>query len=242
MTESALGDNMSEIIACSIIIVRQGKWNMTRWKFSALNELCKAKGIPDAKLYQTSLNRRWKRAEYHAETAARIWSNHFKGSFSIPDEQNDKPFFSYEAQVESCAQSLHALADILAQIINMVVLRGKRKEDDVSIKAILKTMQKEDIAEDVVTQVNKLLSDDAFRYIEAFCNTIKHRRLIRTNFRAEHGETTRNENGLIFEEFTFKGNVYPQTWGSDILEQYRVRVFKLITNIGLSINAYVSTL
>ena len=112
--------------------------------------------------------------------------------------------------------------DISAQIINMVILRGKRREDHVYIKAILKTMQKEVIAGDVVAQVNKLLSDDALRYIEAFCNTIKHRRLIRTNFRAaEHGETTRNENGLIFEELTFKGNVYPDKpvskWGRSLI-------------------------
>lgn len=213
---------------------------MTRWKYSELNNLCKEKGIPDAKLYQASLNWRWKRAEYHAETAEIIWTEHFKGSFSVPDEKNDKTFFSYEAQVESCAQSLHALADILAQIINIVVLNGRHKEDDVSIKTALKAMQKEAIAMDIVTQVNKLLSDDAFLYIEAFCNTIKHRRLIRTNFHAEYGDTSRNECGLIFEEFNFKGKVYPQTWSSDILSKFRLRVFDLITNIGLSINAHVS--
>lgn len=214
---------------------------MTQWLFSELNEMCKEKGIPDAKLYQTSLTWRWKRASYHAETAERIWSDLFKGSFSIPSERNDEPFFSYEAQVESCAQSLHALADILAQIVNMVVLQGKLKEDNVSIKTILNTMKQKSVAKDVVTQVSKLLDDDAFRYIEAFCNTIKHRRLLRTNFRAEYGESAKNESGLLFEEFTFKDNVYPQTWGSDIL-RYRDRVFELITNIGLSINAYVSTL
>jgi hypothetical protein len=220
---------------------------MTRWKFEELNKLCEVKGIPDAKLYQNSLQWRWQRAKHHAETANKIWSDHFlRGSVLrisiIPDEQDDKLFFSYEAQVESCAQSLHALADILAQIINIVVLRGSLKEDDVSIKTIQATLQKDAIAKDVIIQVNELLSDDAFRYIEAFCNTIKHRRIIMTNFHAVYGEDTRNEHGLIFEEFTFKGNVYPQTWSSDILEKYRVRVFEIITKIGLSINAYVSTL
>ncbi len=215
---------------------------MTRWKFSELNDLCKLKGIPDAKQYQEDLNWRWKRSEYHAETAKDIWTEHFNGSFSIPDEKNDKPFFSYEAQVEACAQSLHALADILAQIINVVVLNVKHREDDVSLKTILKAMQKEGIAGVVVTEINNLLIDDAFLYIEAFCNTIKHRRLIRTNFRAEYGGASRNECGLIFEEFKFKGKIYPQIWGSDILDKFRIRVFELITNIGLSINAYVSAL
>jgi hypothetical protein len=209
---------------------------MTRWKFEELNKLCKVKGIPDAKLYQNSLQWRWQRAKYHAETAKKIWSDHFQGSFNLNDKNVYIHFFSYEAQVESCALSLHALADILAQIINKIVLLGRYNEDKVSIKAILKTIQKEAFTEDIVIQVNKLLCDDAFRYIDAFCNTIM------TELHAEYGEDTRNEHGLIFEEFTFKGNVYPQTWSSDILAKYRVRVFEIITKIGLSINAYVSTL
>jgi hypothetical protein len=102
-------------------------------------------------------------------------------------------------------------------------------------------MEREGIAGDVAKRVKELLDDDVFNYVEAFCNTIKHRRLIKTNFRAEYGENPRNESGLLFEEFTFKGPVYPKTRGSDILEKYRFRLLDLITEIGLSINQYVST-
>ncbi len=214
---------------------------MTKWDFSELRKLCEEKGIPGAKIYQNSLGWRWQRADYHADTAGRIWSDLFKEPFTFGDQRSYKAIFSYEAQVESCLQSLHAMADILAQIINVVILRGRLQEDDVSIKKVVKIMEKEGIAGNVTSRVRKLLDDDVFNYVEGFCNTIKHRRLIKTNFRAEYGESAKNESGLLFEEFTFKGNVYSKTWGSDILEKYRFRLLDLITEIGLSINQYVST-
>ena len=102
-------------------------------------------------------------------------------------------------------------------------------------------MEKEGIAPDVANSTRQLLDDKLFNYIEAFCNTIKHRRLIKTDFRAEYGENARNESGLRFEQFIFKGNTYPQTWGSDILKKHRFHLFKLITEIGLNINKYVAT-
>jgi hypothetical protein len=46
---------------------------MTKWNFSELSKLCEEKGIPGAKIYQNSLGWRWKRADYHAEAASKIW-------------------------------------------------------------------------------------------------------------------------------------------------------------------------
>lgn len=86
------------------------------------------------------------------------------------------------------------------------------------------------------------MCDGTFKYIEAFCNTIKHRRLIKTDFRAEYGENAKNESGLRFEEFMFKGGTYPQTWGSDILEKYRFHILDLLTEVGLNINKYIGAI
>lgn len=214
---------------------------MTKWNFSELSKLCEEKGIPSAKIYQNSLGWRWMRADYHADMASKVWSDLFKESFSFVDQRCAQAIFSYEAQVESCVQALHSLADILAQIINVVVLGGRLKEDSVSIKKVVKIMEKENIAPDVAKSTRRLLCDELFNYIEAFCNTIKHRRLIKTDFSAEYGENARNESGLRFEEFIFKGNTYPQTWGSDILEKHRSHLLNLITEIGLNINKFVAT-
>jgi len=214
---------------------------MTKWNFSELRKLCEEKGIPDSKIYQNSLAWRCKRADYHADMASKVWSDLFKESFSFVDQRCYEAIFSYEAQVESCVQSLHSLADILSQVINVVVLGNKFPEDHVSIKKVVKTMEQEGIAPDVAKSTRQLLDDKLFNYIEAFCNTVKHRRLIKTNFRAEYSENARNESGLLFEEFIFKGSTYPQTWGSDILEKHRFHLLDLITEIGLTINKFVAT-
>ena len=157
---------------------------MTKWNFSELSKLCEEKGIPDAKIYRNSLAWRWKRAGYHADMASKVWSDLFKESFSFADQRCYEAIFSYEAQVESCVQALHSLADILSQIINVVVLGSRLQGDHVSIKKVVEIMEKEGIAPDVAKSTRQLLDDKLFNYVEAFCNTIKHRRLIKTDFRA----------------------------------------------------------
>ena len=73
---------------------------MTKWNFAELNKLCEEKGIPDAKIYQNSLGWRWKRADYHAEMASKVWADLFKESFSFVDQRCYEAIFSYEAQVD----------------------------------------------------------------------------------------------------------------------------------------------
>jgi hypothetical protein len=230
-----------DIQVCRITCSAEG-YLMGKWKFSELNKMCEEKGVPDAKIYQNSLEWRWKRSDYHADMASKIWSDLFKESFSFVDRRCNEAIFSYEAQVESCVHALHSQADILAQIINVLVLCNRLPEDSVSIKKVVKIMEDESIAPEVAKSLRQLIDDGVFKYIEAFCNTIKHRRLIKTDFRAEYGENARNESGLRFEEFVFKGDTYPQTWGSDILERHRFHILDLITEVGLKINGYIATL
>ena len=145
---------------------------MTKWNFLELRKLCEEKGIPDTKIYQNSLDWRWKRADYHADMASKVWSDLFKESFSFRDQRYYEARFLYEAQVEACVEALHSLADILAQIINVVILGSKFQEDYVSIKEVVKIMEKEGVAPDVAKSTRQLLDDKLFNYIEAFCNTI----------------------------------------------------------------------
>ncbi len=213
---------------------------MTKWDYIELRKLCKEKGIPDSTLYQNSLGWRWKRTDFHADKANEVWAELFMKSFTFVDQRCYEAIFSYEAHVESCVQSLHSMADILAQIINVIILGNEFPEHLVSIKKVLKSMEDKNAAPRVVESTRKLLADNVFNYIEAFCNTIKHRRLIKTDFRAEYGENARNESGLRFQEFTYKGSNFPQTWGSDILKKYRFHIHQLITEVGLNINRFVA--
>jgi uncharacterized protein (DUF2336 family) len=167
------------------------------WSFDELRELCRKKGISEEVIsrfsnFATSLDWRYHRAKFHAEQAHTIWENLLSQSFTFGDEKYSEAEFSYEAFVEACVQSLHSMADILGQIINIVILQEHLSEDDVFIKKVAARMESTGVATIVLTELRKLLISNEFSYIEAFCNTIKHRRLIKTEYRIEYGGDYRN--------------------------------------------------
>jgi hypothetical protein len=216
---------------------------MKTWSFEELRDLCRKRGIPNDSIstfstFATSLDWRYYRAKFHAEQAHNILKDLFAQSFAFGDEKYNEAEFSYEAYVEACVQSLHSMGDILSQIINILILGNHFSEDDVSIKRVARYMATKGLAPDVLIEINKLLNSNEFSFIEAFCNTIKHRRLIETKYRSEYGGDYRNEEGLVFVEFNYKGVTYPKTWAKDIIDKYREEVFKLVVEVGLKINDF----
>jgi hypothetical protein len=131
------------------------------------------------------------------------------------------------------------MVDILAQIINVVILKKRIREENVTSWNVFNYLKSHNIAPYVSELMGKLLESNEFQYINAFCNTIKHRRLINTRFRAEYGENYRNESGIKFVEFNYKGVTYPETWGSDFLGNKTVRIRDLVTDVRIAINKYV---
>lgn len=214
--------------------------NMTeRWDFDEFRVLCARHELSDPTIYTNSWDQRRARAQYHAETAQAIWSSLFLQSFSLYDERFQEVVFIYEANTEACVQALHSLGDILAQIINITILHSHFPEYQVSLPKIRDHMKKTDsLAPGVVVEIENLLDSAAFRYIEAFCNTIKHRCLLNTDFGFEF-TPNRKEAGLRFQSFSHKGNSYPITWGSDIFNKYSFDIVESINSIGLKINGFL---
>ena len=216
---------------------------MKTWSFEELRDLCRKRGISSDSIsnfstYATSLNWRYHRAKFHTEQAHNIWKDLMAQSFTFGDEKYNVAEFSYEAYVEACVQSLHSMGDILGQIINILILAGHFTEDDASIKKVARHIGIIGAAPDVLIELNKLINSNDFCYIEAFCNTIKHRRLIKTEYRAEYGGDYRNEEGLVFVEFNYKGVTYQKTWAKDIINKYREEIFKLVVETGLKLNEF----
>jgi Cthe_2314-like HEPN len=216
---------------------------MKTWSFEELRDLCQKRGISNGSIsnfstFATSLDWRYLRAKFHAEQAHNIWKDLMAQSFTFGDEKYNEAEFSYEAYVEACVQSLHSMGDILGQIINILILAGYFTEDEVSIKKVARYMSTTDLAPDVLIELNNLINSIEFSYIEAFCNTIKHRRLIKTEYRIEYGGNYRNEEGLIFVEFDYKSMTIPKTWAKDIIEKYREEIFKIIVEVGLKVNDF----
>ncbi len=207
----------------------------SRWSFEELREISRKLGIPETTVYQNSLDWRWRRADFHAEMANKVWEDLFQSHFSTGDQRFRNVVFSYEANVEACIQSLHSLADILAQIINVVVLEARFGENDVSASIVVKAV----VQPEIFTPLNEFLKSYEFKYIDAFCNTIKHRRLIPSKFKAEYGEDYRNESGIKFIQFDYRNTTYPETWGSDIIGKYRYVIRDRLTLVGIAINEFL---
>jgi hypothetical protein len=213
---------------------------MSKWNLAELRELCRQKNIPESAIYQNSLEWRWRQADFHAKKAQEIWAELGAAPFTFGDQRYDEAVFSYDAYVVACVQALHSMVDILVQIINVVILETRFSESQVSAKRITEFMEKKGIGPQVTERMIELLNSYEFRYLDAFCNTSKHRRLINTRFRAEYGGDYRNEAGMKFRQFDYKGITYPETWGCDVLERYRYHIGQLVTNVGLSINKFLA--
>lgn len=211
------------------------------WSFEELRNLCTNKGLPDSKIYQEALLWKQQRASYHAEQYDEIWRELFSSSTEIQVGGQDwnKAQFASEAHVEAAAQVLHSMADILAQIINKAVLCDDLREDDVSLSSVIPKLRGKSKAHKIVAAIDKLQNSTEFRYISAFVNTIKHRRLLDRIYHAEYGENKRNEKAVCFRKFEYKGNCYGFTWATDIIGPYKSRIFELISEIGNAVNEYL---
>ena len=215
---------------------------MKTWSFEELRGLCRKKGISEEVIskistYTTSLDWRYIRAKFHAEQANNIWKDLFAQSFTFGDEKYDLAEFSYEAYVEACVQSLHSMGDILGQIINIVILQGHFSEDGTYLKRVAAYMEIKGIAPDIIIELKRLLNSKEFCYIEAFCNTIKHRRLIKSQFNNDYAKNY-YKIGLVFDEFNYKDETYPNTWGDDIIDKYREEIINLVIEVGIKINDF----
>lgn len=211
------------------------------WNFKELRHLCLAKGLPDSQVYQDTLLWKQWRASYHAEQYREIWMELFSSSneIQVGGKGWNKAQFASEAHVEAMAQALHSMADILAQIINKTVLCAEFSEGDVKLSKILNELKKKPQASKIVERINKLQNSVEFRYIDAFVNTIKHRRLLDRVFHVEYGEGKRNDKAVCFRKFEYKGSRYGFIWATDIIGPYRDRILKLISEISNAVNEYV---
>jgi len=216
------------------------------WNVEDFRKLCQEKEIGDTTTYQNTLH--WKIAlvNFHAEKSQNVWDelynklNEGKKSISINDPEWGEAEFASEAHTVAAAHALHSMADIMAQIVNIVVINGRFSEGQVTMKKILKHLDDNSIAPQIKIVIEHLLNSSEFRYIDAFVNTIKHRNLIDTNWGLEYGEGKRNEAGVRFKEFKYNGYLYPLTWTSQIVHDYKTKIIELVLNIGIELNKYLA--
>ncbi len=210
------------------------------WNFNKIREACKENNLTCPEIYLMSLSWQHWKAWYHAQQAQKVWDE-FKsahpGSHEIGggNKQWWDAYYTSAAETEATVQTLHAEADIIAQTVNQIILRQPIPEKDVAISTISDMLRSQNLAPNVVTKIEKFRSSKEFKYINAFCNTAKHRNLIHKQWHVEGGEGTRNEEGVRFLAFSYKGHNFPITWASDINGPYRETLGRLVKEIGNAI-------
>lgn len=215
-----------------------------RWDYEELRKLCQKRGVRCSIAYQNALQWKLWRADYHAERAQAVWSEldqlvEVKGPIVVGGQDWSETEFASTAETEAAAQALHSMADILAQIINEAVLKRPLSGAQVTLFNVCKNLKNQKNASSVASRIEALQASKEFDYLHAFVNTIKHRRLLDTEWRAEYGEGARDERGIRFKAFTYKGKSYSTIWASDILNDYKNKVVDLICAVGNAVNDYL---
>lgn len=211
------------------------------WHCKEIHELCNVNNLSYPEPYLKALDwMEWK-AKYHAQQAQRVWEN-FKSAHPRGWEVGGSnqewwdTFDASAAETEAVVQSLYSQADVIAQVINQIMLGGSLCEEKVTFSKMLEELEKSHrSASNVTTRIRAFRNTREFKYVRAFCNTMKHRRLIDAEWRAEGGEGTRNEEGVRFRAFSYKGSNWPITWASDINDHYRKTLRKCLREIGTAI-------
>jgi hypothetical protein len=156
-----------------------------------------------------------------------------------------------EIYIESIASNLHSLADVLAQIINEIVLKpllpcakhiSSEKVDLNKVKTQLGELTLDSVKDRYISQIidsiENLSSSSEFLYISGFVNTIKHRRLLNTTFHLKVDRGSLIDLGFKLDKFDYKGSHFPEMPCRSIVIDYREKLIGFIFDIGNSVNNY----
>jgi hypothetical protein len=197
---------------------------------------------PELEVYIHAIQRKIERINFLSERLAPL----DKLSPTSVSNGLHNSFIETAIYIESIASNLHSLADVIANIINVIVLAPLGKDvpvDTVTIKAVNKKLseltaqQQNQYLNKIISEVDNLLSLSEFIYIEAFVNTIKHRNLVPSTleYKKTPDSTT---SGYILDGFSYKSITCPPTKFEDIAKNHKDRITGAIFDIGDSINNY----
>ncbi len=115
--------------------------------------------------------------------------------------EQDRHTLIAQANAQACVHSARAIHDLIAQVINIFLLKGSLGERDCTISAVRKKLDQCSLK----SHLDELLDSTEFDYVNSFVNTIKHRNLISFN---EAIDFANDKHGLIFKDFFFNGKSF----------------------------------
>ncbi|MFA5276699.1 MAG: hypothetical protein WC417_07400 [Candidatus Omnitrophota bacterium] len=216
------------------------------WNLNELRDMFVAKYgnnlLPRLEEYLYTIHWKKWRTEFHIEQSDHIWAELFKlPVVSASDEPFQKALESAQAEAEATVQTLHAIGDILAQAVNLTIFGPVAlSEDNVSLHNVLKKIREQGAAPKVEQALISFKSSNEFKYVDAFCNTVKHRKLIDVfyHFHADIKNDTLQE-GIKFKEFSYKGDSFPAIWFDSVSKEFKLTIYDLLCDVGLAINEFL---
>ncbi|MFJ4051558.1 hypothetical protein [Pseudomonas hunanensis] len=218
----------------------------TTWKLKELEKWIETNRPEDKQTaaLPRSLSRSSFIIKYHANLAKEAFGEFNKEADSHRSMMvamlSMKPDFAmaalaHEANIIATIHTVRNYADIFAQLVNSLAMAKPLKEKDCTFGRVASGIPESELKQNM----QDLNSSYWFRYLAAFSNISKHRRLIHSNPSVNFEE---DSSGLKVEEFTYAFSdkepetTFSQCWGHDLLEE-AYNVYRRILELGQQLNA-----
>lgn len=201
----------------------------TTWKLKQLREWIETTRPEDSQTADLpkSLSRSAFIVKYHARLARDAFAE-----FKQPDDNNDKMFVAmmsfdpdfsraalvHEANVIAAIHTVRNYGDIFAQLVNTLLVPVPILEKDCNFGKVANKLPESALKQRML----ELNSSHWFRYLAAFSNISKHRRLLQSKPSVSFEEGV---SGLRVEKFSYTFSSkeaeteFPRCWGHDLLEE-----------------------
>jgi hypothetical protein len=148
--------------------------------------------------------------------------------------------FMSEAHLIASCQALHSTGDIAANLVYQVTAKnlGAIPDHQIDLGRVITHVSGLSQLAEIHKALETLKASDAFAYVNAYVNIIKHRSLlsIRPWVQFQPGPP---KHGLRVDEFYYKGVRYPEHWFEDLSGTYRKRIGDSVLAVGRALNVWL---
>ncbi len=136
-----------------------------------------------------------------------------RGMFGTTDQRNEYELAKLvcQANIVAAIYTARSLCDVLAQLINKLLLPDKLEAAKCDIHKVSQKLCNSVLKESLTS----LLDSECFLYVSAFANVSKHRNMVvfygSINCQARRA-------GAKFGSFTYNKREYPERWSRDVLK------------------------
>lgn len=133
-----------------------------------------------------------------------------------------------QAHLHAALQNSRAMYDILAQLLNALLVLEPRPIHQCYIRDVHQSLP----SGNVKTELNSILNSYEYNYVNGFVNTIKHRNLIQCG---QHVDFVEKRSSIRVKPFLYAGENYEQQWAIDVLS-FGVAIRNKLIEVGQLLN------